>query len=226
MNLMQGDCLERMKEIESGSVDIVFTSPPYNRKRNDKYKNHTDIVEDYVGFLEKAINECLRVCSGNVFFNIQKNSYQRKDVHKIMGMFSDRIIEVIIWHKSNPMPNPHLINAYEYILVLSNTNKSLKANSTYTLNHFTTPVFSNNPYKKIHRAVMHPAACDFVLKNFGKAGDVVFDPFMGVGTTGVECAKFGMDFVGIELNEEYFSIAQTRIEEAIDANDLHEARGE
>ena len=74
-------------------------------------------------------------------------------------MFSEKIIEMIIWKKSNPMPNPHLINAYEYILVLSENNKSLKANETYTLNHFTTPVYSGNPYKKIHRAVMHPDAC-------------------------------------------------------------------
>lgn len=218
MRLLQGDCFKEVMGMTDSSVDMVFTSPPYNRKRNDKYNNHTDIVADYVEFLNRAINESLRVCSGNVFFNIQKNSYNRQDVHKIIGMFADKIIEVIIWHKSNPMPNPYLINAYEYILVLSNTNKSLKANSTYTLNHFTTPVFSNNPHREIHRAVMHPDACDFVLKNFGKAGDVVFDPFMGVGTTGVECAKFGMDFVGVELNEEYFNIAQTRIEEAFKAN--------
>tara|TARA_Y100000310_G_C20350166_1_gene653949 strand:- start:45 stop:698 length:654 start_codon:yes stop_codon:yes gene_type:complete len=211
INLMLGDCFDRMREIPDDSVDVVLTSPPYNRKRNDKYNNHTDIVDDYVGFLKNSIEECMRVCCGNVFFNIQKNSYQRSDVHKIMGMFADNIIEVIIWHKSNPMPNPHVINSYEYILVLSDTNKSLKANETYTKNHFTTPVFSANPYKKIHRAVMHPRVCDFIFKNFCKGGSTVLDPFMGVGTTGVACHKYGLNFLGIELNEEYFNIAKDRI---------------
>ena len=211
VKLIQGDCIEKMKDISDCSVDIVLTSPPYNRKRNDKYNNHTDIIKDYVGFLEKSIADCLRVCGGNVFYNIQKNSYQRKDVHKIMGMFSNKIIEVIIWHKSNPMPNSYLINAYEYILVLSNVNKSLRANNTYTLNHFTTPVYSNNPYKKIHRAVMHPKACEFIIKNFTNEGDVVFDPFMGVGTTGVVCKNLNRNFIGIELDETYFNIAKQRI---------------
>ena len=212
-NLMLGDCFNCMQKIDQNSIDVVITSPPYNRKRDDKYNNHTDVVSDYAGFLERSINDCLRVCRGNVFYNIQKNSYNKKDVHKIIGMFSEQIVEVLIWKKSNPMPNPHLINAYEYILVLSKNNKSLKANKTYTLNHFETPVFSNNPYKAIHRAVMHPHACRFLLENFTQKDNLVLDPFMGVGTTGVECLKSGRKFVGIEIDSAYFKIAQDRIVE-------------
>lgn len=208
ITLIQGDCFEQMPKLEAQSVDMVITSPPYNRKRNDKYNNHTDIKRDYVAFLEKSINECLRVCKGNVFFNLQKNTYNKQDVHKIMGIFSDKIIEVLIWKKSNPMPNPHLINAYEYILVLSENNKSLKANKTYTLNHFTTPVYSGNPYKKIHRAVMHPDACAYMIDNFSKEGDTVLDPFMGVGTTGAVCKNRARNFIGIELDKTYFEICE------------------
>tara|TARA_R110000751_G_scaffold16743_2_gene52669 strand:- start:221 stop:862 length:642 start_codon:yes stop_codon:yes gene_type:complete len=211
INLLLGDCFSVLPSLEEDFADVVITSPPYNRKRNDKYNNHNDVVGDYVGFLERSINDCLRICKGNVFYNIQKNSYNKQDVHNIMGIFSKEIIEVLIWKKSNPMPNPHLINAYEYILVLSKNNKSLKANSTYTFNHFETPVFSNNPYKKIHRAVMHPKACEFMLTNFASKGDVVCDPFMGVGTTGVESLKASMSFVGVELDEAYFKIAEKRI---------------
>ena len=208
ITLIQGDCFEQMPKLETQSVDMVITSPPYNRKRNDKYNNHTDIKRDYVAFLEKSINECLRVCKGNVFFNLQKNTYNKQDVHKIMGIFSDKIIEVLIWKKSNPMPNPHLINAYENILVLSENNKSLKANKTYTLNHFTTPVYSGNPYKKIHRAVMHPDACAYMIDNFSKEGDTVLDPFMGVGTTGAVCKNRARNFIGIELDKTYFEICE------------------
>ena len=211
INLLNGDCFSVLPSLEEDFADVVITSPPYNRKRNDKYNNHNDVVGDYVGFLKRSINDCLRICKGNVFYNIQKNSYNKQDVHNIMGIFSKEIIEVLIWKKSNPMPNPHLINAYEYILVLSKNNKSLKANSTYTFNHFETPVFSHNPYKEIHRAVMHPKACEFMLTNFASKGDVVCDPFMGVGTTGVESLKASMSFVGVELDEAYFKIAEKRI---------------
>jgi len=213
INLLNGDCFLELPTLKEDFADVVITSPPYNRKRNDKYNNHNDVVSDYCGFLERSIKDCLRICKGNVFYNIQKNTYNKQDVHKIMGMFSEEIIEVLIWKKSNPMPNPHLINAYEYILVLSKNNKSLKANNTYTFNHFETPVFSSNPYKEIHRAVMHPMACEFILENFATKGDVICDPFMGVGTTGVESSKADMSFVGVEIDETYFKIAEKRINE-------------
>ena len=51
IDLRKGDCLEKMKDIPDKSIDIAFTSPPYNRKRNDKYKNYNDTIEDYYGFL-------------------------------------------------------------------------------------------------------------------------------------------------------------------------------
>ena len=209
-NLYCGDCFSVMEKIPDDSFDYVFTSPPYNRKRNDKYNNHKDISLDYFGLLSKAINETLRICSGNVFFNIQTNYYNKKDVYSIFGEFSDNIIEVIIWNKSNPMPNPHVINSFEYFLVLSKNNKSLKAIKTYTKNHFTTPVYSNNPHRKIHRAVMHPEACKYILSNFCFGGHV-FDPFMGVGTTGIVCKDLNLDFSGVELNQEYFNISYERL---------------
>jgi site-specific DNA-methyltransferase (adenine-specific) len=211
INLINGDCFEEMPKLEAQSVDMVVTSPPYNRKRNDKYNNHNDAKSDYVSFLENSINECLRVCSGNVFFNIQKNTYNREDVHKIIGMFAEQIIEVIIWNKSNPMPNPHLINAYEYILVLSANNKSLKANKTYTKNQFTTPVYSANPYKEIHRAVMHPEAAKYMITNFSSEGQTILDPFMGVGTTGIVCNELNRSFTGIELDKDYFDICKNKL---------------
>ena len=151
------------------------------------------------------------VCKGNVYYNIQKNFYNRVEIYKLFGHFAEQIIETIIWHKSNPMPNPHVINAYEYILVLSNNNTALKANNTYTQNHFCTPVYAENPYKKQHRAVMHPKAVEYVLRSFCKPNESVLDPFMGTGTTGVVCKQFGMTFTGIELVEEYYNISKQQM---------------
>lgn len=209
--VINGNCFTHLKAFKDDMCDVVFTSPPYNRKRNDKYNNHKDIVVNYREMLSEVITESLRVCSGYVFFNIQKNSYNKVDVHKIMGEFAEQIVEVIIWEKSNPMPNPHVINAYEYIIVLHKDGKSLKANKTYTKNHFTTPVYSGNPYKKIHRAVMNPEICQFIFESFCQEGQHVLDPFMGVGTTGVVAKEYGMAFTGIEMDKEYHDIARDRI---------------
>ena len=210
-NLILGDSTVVIKTFANEQFDTVFTSPPYNRKRDDKYASFTDISYDYFDFLVESIEQCLRVCKGNVFYNVQKNFYNRVELYKLFGHFAEQIIETIIWHKSNPMPNPHVINAYEYILVLSNNNTALKANDTYTQNHFCTPVYSENPYKKQHRAVMHPKAVEYILRSFCKSNESVLDPFMGTGTTGVVCKQFGMEFTGIELVEEYYNISKQQL---------------
>ena len=210
-NLILGDSSAVIKTFADEQFDTVFTSPPYNRKRNDKYKDFTDISDNYFNFLVESIEQCLRVCKGNVFYNLQKNFYNRVEIYKVFGHFAERIIETIVWHKSNPMPNPHVINSYEYILVLSNKNKSLKANKTYTKNHFSTAVYSENPYKKQHRAVMNPKAVEYILKSFCKPNESVLDPFMVTGTTGVVCKQFGMTFTGIELVEEYYNISKQQM---------------
>lgn len=72
MKLYNGDCLEVMKQIPDKSVDISFTSPPYNRKRNDKYANYDDTIQDYFGFLVDFTDELLRVTRKWCFVNLQQ----------------------------------------------------------------------------------------------------------------------------------------------------------
>ena len=207
MNLIQGDCLQEMKALADGSIDVTFTSPPYNRKRNDKYENYNDTIEDYYGFLVQAIDEMRRVTHGNVFLNIQKNYYNKVDVFKIIGHYAQQICEIFIWEKSNPMPaNGHNItNAYEFVIVFG---KTIRSNKTYTKNHLTTSVAK---MLKNHKAIMHPDVAGFFIENFTQEGDIVLDPFMGSGTTGVVCKALNRDFTGIELDPEYFETAQERI---------------
>ena len=199
-NLILGDSSVVIKTFADEQFDTVFTSPPYNRKRDDKYASFTDIYDDYFNFLVDSIEQCLRVCKGNVYYNIQKNFYNRVEIYKLFGHFAEQIIETIVWNKANPTPagGDAVTNSYEYILVLSNNNTALKANNTYTKNHFCT-------------AVMHPKAVEYVLRSFCKPNESVLDPFMGTGTTGVVCKQFGMTFTGIELVEEYYNISKQQM---------------
>lgn len=76
--LINGDCLEVLKTIPDDTFDVAFTSPPYNRKRNDKYTFYDDIIEDYFNFLVSFTNELLRVSKRHIFINIQKQYYNKK----------------------------------------------------------------------------------------------------------------------------------------------------
>lgn len=214
VTLYNGDCLEVLKNIESNSVDFAFTSPPYNRERNDKYANFNDKCLNYFEFLKEVVDLNLKI-SKYLFLNVQKNYYNKEDIFKLIGEYSNKIIDIIVWTKSNPMPASglNLTNAYEFILIMSNTEKSIKSTKTYTKNHIETSVYSDNPYKKIHRAVMKPQVAEYFIDNFTKENDTILDCFMGLGTIGIEAKIKNRNFIGVELVKEYFDIAKKRIEE-------------
>jgi len=211
IQLFNGDCLEVMQEMTDNSVDYVLTSPPYNRKRNDKYKLYNDQIADYFTFNQEVINQLLRISKKHIFYNIQTNFYNRDTVYKLIGYFNKDIKEIIIWEKSNPMPaaGNAMTNAVEYFIVLG--KESLKSNTTYTKNIITSSVNSKMP--KIHKAVMKQEIADYFIKTFTKEKDIILDPFMGIGTTGISCVSMNRDFIGIELIKEYYDISGHRIQE-------------
>ena len=206
------DCLSGFEALAANSIDHVFTSPPYNRKRNDKYNFYNDVQVDYENFISAVIEQSLRVCREFVFLNIQKNYYNKHEVFKLIGKYSKYIVDIIIWTKTNPMPASgfNVTNSYEFIIVLQKGCKPLKSNRTYTKNHIETNVYSSNPFKSVHRAVMHPELALKVLGDFTKEGQLILDPFMGIGTTAFACIELGRKFVGFELSEEYCQISKER----------------
>jgi site-specific DNA-methyltransferase (adenine-specific) len=142
--------------------------------------------------------------------NVQTNFYNKQDVYKLIGKYYNKIQQIFIWEKSNPMPAQgySITNAYEYFLVFG--NKALKSNYTYTKNILTTSVNSSTT-TKIHKAVMKQEVADWFIRNFTVDNDIVLDPFMGLGTTGISCKKYNRDFIGIEKNKQYYDIAMGRI---------------
>ena len=210
IDLRMGDCLEVMKTIKDNSIDVSFTSPPYNRKRNDKYKEFDDVNADWFGMNVKVINELLRVSKNHVIYNIQANYYNRKDVYNIIGHFSDKIVDIHIWEKSNPMPasGKSITNSVEYFLILG--DKPLKSNKTYTKNIITTSVNSSMP--KEHKAVMKYEVAEHFIKNFTNEGDLILDCFLGYATTAIACIKLNRNFIGIELKEVYLDMSKKRID--------------
>ena len=202
--LINGDCLVEIGKL-TDNIDYVFTSPPYNRKRNDKYDNYNDDIADYFSFLKNVTEMCLPKVNEFFIINIMVNYYNKKDVYRYIGEYADKIQQTIVWEKSNPLPasGHNITNAYEFFFIIG--NKPIKSNTTYTKNHITTSV--NTSTNKIHKAVMNPKVADWFIEKFTKEGDTILDPFMGLGTTGVSCKKYNRNFIGIELDKQYYDIA-------------------
>jgi site-specific DNA-methyltransferase (adenine-specific) len=208
------DCFDGFKLLADNSVDHILTSPPYNRKRNDKYEHHVDIMDDYFGFLCKTIDESLRVSKGFVFFNIMKNYYNKQDVFKLIGNYSDKIIDIFIWETTNPLPasGKNITNAYEFFIIFG--NGSLKSNTTYTKNIISTAV--NSKMTKEHKAIMKQEVADWFVEKFTKEGDVILDPFIGAGTTAISCINLNRNYIGFELESQYVELSNSRIKKTID----------
>lgn len=207
--LYNDDCFNILPTLEDNSIDISFTSPPYNRKRNDKYQNYDDIIDDYYTFLVDFTDLLLAKTKRHVIVNLQTNYYNKQDVYKYIGHYYNKIQNIIIWEKSNPLPanGNNITNAFEYFIILG--DNAIKSNTTYTKNHITTSI--NKSVNKIHKAVMKQEVADWFIEKFTKDGDVVLDCFMGLGTTGISCLKYNRNFIGVELDVEYFNIAKERI---------------
>lgn len=212
IKLFNGNNLEIMEQLlnEGIQVDVTFTSPPYNRKRNDKYEEYDDQIKDYYSFLCEFTNLAIRLTRKHIFLNLQTNYYNKQDVYKFIGNYCDKIQNIIVWEKSNPLPasGKNITNAFEYFIIIGDT--PLKSNKTYTKNHITTSVNSSTT-TKIHKAVMKTEVCEWFILNFTKEKDLIFDPFMGIGTTGVVCSELNRNFIGVEIIPKYFDYAKNRI---------------
>ena len=208
-----GDCLEIMKSMSNDSVDVSFTSPPYNSIRHKKYKNYTDDLDNYYLFLCKFTDELLRITKRTVIVNVQTNYYNRSDVYKYIGKYSKEISRIIIWNKSNPTPSSmqhKLTNAYEFFMIFSK-EESVTINSIFMKDVIDFPI--NSQKIKGHKAVMNSDVADLFIKEFSNKDDIVLDCFMGTGTTALSCKKYGRNFIGIEIDKEYFNLSKSRIEE-------------
>lgn len=208
--IVNQDCIEAMKYLDYQCIDYALTSPPYNRKRNDKYEEYNDTLGNYYEFLNKIIYKLLCTVKYHSFLNLQTNYYNKRDIYRVIGDWERYIQNIIIWEKSNPLPaNGHNItNAYELILVLG--EKPLKAKCTYTKNIITTSVNTEST-TKIHKAVMKQEVADWIFEKFIPEGSSVIDPMMGLGTTAIAAEKHNCKWCGYEIVPKYVNLAYERI---------------
>ena len=122
---------------------------------------------------------------------------------------------ITLWHKSDPTPlcNNKYLNDVEWCIYIKQSGKRIKGD--YTTKSLVYKSGQNRADKKLygHPTIKPVPLLLKYLTNHSDTGDVVFDPFMGSGSTGVACKNTGRNFIGIELDEKYFEIAKRRIEE-------------
>ena len=250
--ILLGDSLKIMKTIPSKSVDLIFADPPYNLQLKDTlYRPDQTTVEavtqdwdkfntykEYDNFTEQWLKESKRILKkGGALWVI--GSY-----HNILRVGTSIqndgfwILNDIIWHKTNPMPNfrgTRFTNAHETLLWCT-TSREAK----YTFNYqnlkelndgkqmrsdWYIPICSGKErLRESNNQRSHPtqkpeALMYRIILSSTNKGDIILDPFLGSGTTAVVAKKLQRNFIGIEQDKEYISLAKKRLKQTKVLND-------
>lgn len=221
LELLNGDCLELLKDIPSGSIDCVVTDPPYlieNRgcgiysQAERPYIKELEDIKD--GFSTAVLDELCR-CMNKI--NIYLFCSQRQLIPLLTYFVQGKgcNYNLLTWHKSNPVPacgNKYLTDT-EYILFFR--EKGVKVYGTFDTKHtfYVTPINLKDKKRWGHPTIKPLQIVENLIVNSTLMGGVILDPFMGSGTTGVAALKNGRRFIGMEINEDYFRTAERRIKE-------------
>ncbi len=239
-NIYNIDCLDLMKEINDNSIDLVFADPPYNlSKSNFKIKFtksggkdlNTNKGEwdsfnegDFEIFTRKWLSECFRILRdggaiwvAGTYHNIYLTGY-------LMQKIGFEILNEILWHKTDATPNlscTRFVADHEnFIWARKNKKNTFNYNDMKELNggkqmRSIWPKGKTAGGKKIHPTQKPEWLLDRIILATSKPGDIIFDPFMGSGTTAVVSKKFKRNYLGAELDKNFYKMSLKRLKTTI-----------
>ena len=234
IDLLKGDCLELMKDIPNKSIDMILCDLPYGTTRNkwDCVIPLDKLWEEYLRIIKD--NGCISLfCDGLFMADLMQSNIKMWrynliwDKQRGCDFLNSNVKplksheEIAIFYKKKPIYNKQLWYSTPY---KKTKNGSLSTNYGDRGVAFTESLDgARNPLSILSYARdgnrFHPtqkpvALLEYLIKTYTNEGDVVFDNCMGSGSTGVACVHTNRNFIGIEIDEEYFDIAKKRIEEA------------
>jgi DNA modification methylase len=231
------DCTITMKKMKDEFVDVVVTSPPYNlgefrmngngvKRKYDTYKDNLPI-EEYFEKTKEWIDELLRVTKHHIFWNIGEYKGCKGISRFIQNTYKENLKETFIWCKPNPNPNGNIgsvTNSYEYIFCISkdlpNESKFTHHNLKGMIKNFIHKGVNNGKDNNGHGYAFGEWLPKHFIHHFSKEGDLIYDPFMGTGTTAIAAHKLDRKWIGSEISEKYTTIANNRIRPVINQTKL------
>ena len=221
-----GDSRDLIRELPESSVDMIFTDPPYNLGRystgnislpwRSPFNNDVaswDLEEFRPDEWEGEFRRVLKP-SGNLFIFTSYNMIGRW--HMCLDKLFDTT-QIFIWHKTNPPPKIYrtgFLNSCELVFCCWNKSHTWNFSKQSEMHNFIeSPICMGRERMKNPR---HPTqkpvkVLSRLIAIASNKGDVVLDPFMGVGSTGEAALTQGRNFIGFELQKDYFEAAKTRL---------------
>lgn len=216
--ILQGNCLDVMKYIPDGSIQLVLTDIPYgevskNGEERAKYSGQLRKIDkeqaDILTFnLIDFLNEVYRVCNGSIY--IFCGIEQVSEIFKFFNSKSDLMTRQCAWRKTNPIPS----NGQHFWLSSMENCVFAKKRKTIFNQNCKSAVWDF----PVGRSKVHPTEKPlnlfrYLVESSSNEGDIVLDPCAGSGTTGVACKHTNRDYILIEKEQKYIHIANKRLEQ-------------
>ena len=226
--LYNEDSLDTIKTLKGGSINLVLTDPPYNIARNNNFttmgRSGIDFGEWDKGFDQFSwLNELPRILHKDgsvIIFNDWKNVGEIAKYCESIGL---TIKDMLRWKKSNPMPrnrDRRYVTDFECAIWL--TNKDAKWTFNRLSDTYQRPEFNYgvvNGKEKVHPTQKPVQMLEEILLIHSNKNDIVYDGFMGSGSTGIACLNCNRRFIGVEKETKYYNLAVKRIQETNEKND-------
>ncbi len=228
--ILHADSRDIIKRIPDNSIDFILTDPPYNLGQHStgniplpgRTAMNNDVADwDMIDFNpEEWADEFIRILkpTGNLFIFTSYNQLGRW--YNCLDHKFDTS-NFMIWHKTNPAPKIYkagFLNSCEMIFTCWNKKHTWNFISQAEMHNFIESTICMKPERL--SSPKHPAQKPVsILKKMiqiaSNENDIIFDPFMGVGSTGVAALDLNRRFIGVELNEDYFKAAKKRIDNSL-----------
>ncbi|HJG39433.1 MAG TPA: site-specific DNA-methyltransferase [Staphylococcus saprophyticus] len=217
------DCIIGMQELESESVNALITDPPYNIAKDNNFKSMGRAGIDFgewdknfnlVSWLPIAIDKVKKGGNIVIFSDWKSTTPIIEELEKL----NCEVKDMIRIEKSNPMPrnrDRRFITDYE--IAIWAVKKGNKWTFNRQLETYERPLIKTKVTPKSekidegHPTQKNVETMEWLIKRLTNERDVVLDPFMGSGTTGVACQNLNRRFIGYELDENYYSMANKRM---------------
>ena len=219
--LNQGNCIDLLKSIESESVDLVVTDPPYRvisggnkstkwqsgYSKSVLFKNDGKIFEYNEIDFNEWLPEIYRVLKPNSHFYCMTNVLNIFELMAACSNVGFKLHNILVWEKNTANANRWYMKNCEFTLFLYK-GKAKTINDPSSKMVFKVENIIGN---KIHPTEKPVELMKLYIENSSSENDLVLDPFMGGGSTGVACKQTNRNFIGFEIDQEYFEIAKHRI---------------
>lgn len=209
------DVIDFMKKMPDSCIDLIVTDPPYliNYKSNHRKEKHrfSEVIQndDNPGLIKQYIKECYRILKNDtaiyIFCSFDKVDFFKKEIEKYFT-----VKNIIIWRKNNHTAGDleaQFGKQYE-MLILANKGRR-KINGERLTDVWDFKRISHE--KLLHQNQKPIELIKRCIVKHSNVGDIVFDGFMGSGTTAVASLDTDRHFIGTEIDDYYFDIAQKRI---------------